>query len=330
MNFAPAYAQGVKVALAELRLTNVKSAGLFNVLNRTGARIGAQIGSRIINPPAKYLTGLGARAENAVYPQTAKFLSPENQSRFKTLTQNVAGHTLNEMAGGAAIGGLAGAGTNAAMAEPGERGEAAARGALHGAWTGALWGAVSGPTRHLIRNATRGHLTNLGAKIDPTTAAAAAHQVVDKDRWRQNVKDVFTGKGPLGRRGAATAALSGTVGAGLADFYLPTKVLNAVEGENPHTESFQDPAQPRVVTASSKKEDEGMSTGIKGSTIGGMATNIAVRGLRYKGKLPFQKKLHPFLLEITPMLLTSAGGAAGYLTAKKIEKHFKAAKHPKK
>lgn len=307
MNNAPAYAQGVKTALGDLRLEKSASPGLF---------------SKLLAPSAKYLGNLGSIAEKNIYAQTGKFLSPASQRTFKAYTKGIPGQTLKETALGAGLGAAIGAPLEAAFAEPGERGEAALHGAVSGLGTGALWGGISGLSRGLIHNATRRNLQNYASSRGFKNPAAEAKQLFDERSWWQNVKDTATGKGPLGRRGAATAALGGTAGLVLGDVYLPTKIdsmINPLPAEYP----AQPLDQPRVVTASAKKNKEvKMPAGIKGSILGSLSTNIGVRALLHTKKFPLQKKLHPFALEIAPILLTTAGSSGGYLLGKKLEKHL--------
>lgn len=301
MNTAPAYSQGVKAALGDLRLEK----------NAIFSRI-----TQALKPASDYLGGLGQIAERGIYSQSKNVLGPEAQRTFKAYTKGVPGQTLKETALGAGLGAVIGAPLEAAFAEPGERGEAALHGAVSGLGTGAVWGGISGLSRGLIHNATRRNLQQYAAKRRFKNPAAEAKQLFDDRSWWQNVKDTATGKGPLGRRGAATAALGGTAGLVLGDVYLPTKIDAAL---NPHPT----PDQPRVVTASARRDkDVKMPAGIKGSMFGSLGVNIGTRALIYGKKLPLQKKMHPFALQVVPILLTTAGGSGGYLLGKKIEKHL--------
>lgn len=298
MDFAPAYAQGVNTALVKLRLE--KRAGLFS-------------------RPAEYLSGLGSTAEKALFSRTNKILRPEAQSVLKKHLGGVAGNTLNEVAGNALLGGALSGGMQAAFAEPDDRVSAGLKGVVPGMLGGAAWGAIGGPTRSLFRNATRHQLENSARAASLHNPAAVAKQLVDKDSWWKNVKDTVTGNHPLGRMAPATAALSGTAAMGLADFYLPSK-LNLMGDQEPPQD------QQRVVTASSKKDDSKMPFEAKGSTAGSIASNISTKALMRFKKFPFQKKLHPFALDVAPVLITAAGGYGGYIAAKKLERHLSTSK----
>jgi hypothetical protein len=303
MYFAPAYAQGVQTALAELRLE--KNAGIFS-------------------RPAAYLSELGTAAEKALYSRSRKHLSPAAQQTLKKYVGGVASNTLQETAANAALGGVIGGGLQAAFAEPGEGVNAGLRGVVPGVLGGAAWGAVSGPTRALMRNATRQHLEGRAIASKIHNPAAAAKKLVDTDSWWQNVKDSVTSNHPMGRTAPALAALSGTAAMGLADFYLPSK-LN-IMGMSEPPEAPPPSQQSRVVTASHKKDHSKVPIEVKGSSLGSISSNITTKALIRTHKFPFQAKLHPFALEVAPVLITAAGGFAGYAAAKKLERHLSTSK----
>ncbi len=310
MNNAPAYSQGVKTALAVLRLN--KSAGIY---------------SSLFTRPAAYLEGVGQSAEKALYGQTSKWLSPGAQNTLQAHLKGVPGKTLQEAALGAGMGAALGAPMQAAFADPDHRGEAAAQGALSGLGTGALWGGISGATRGLIHNATRNNLQNYAASRRFKNPAAKATQTFDSRSWWQNVKDTATGKGPLGRRGAATAALGGTAGLALGDIYLPSKVDSMLHPE-PEAQPAPQQAPQRVVTAATRNDDGGMPIEAKGSSIGSIISNISTKTLLRTKRFPMQRKLHPFVLDIAPVLITAAGGTAGFMAAKKLDAHLNSRRHP--
>lgn len=101
--------------------------------------------------------------------------------------------------GGAALGGVLEGGLGAATADEGHRGEAFARGALHGAAFGGLGGAVSGAVTPFSRMARFKAMQAAGAT--PMQAGRAL-----KRSWFGNVADMATGKGAGGRIPAAIEA----------------------------------------------------------------------------------------------------------------------------
>lgn len=103
--------------------------------------------------------------------------------------------------GGAAIGGVLEGGLGAAMAEDGHRGEAFARGAMHGAALGAAGGAISGAVTPFSRMARFKAMQAAGAT--PMQAGRTINR-----NWFRNVWDVARGNGPGGRIPAAIEALA--------------------------------------------------------------------------------------------------------------------------
>lgn len=285
------YEHGVTAALTELRLQ--KTSG---ILPRGLKRLIPQITQRA--------SKFGPQIEKQVY----KVLPGA-----KPYLKGVPGQALRETVLGAGFGGALGAPIGAMTAEPGERGSGALQGAISGVGQGALWGGVSALVRGPIQNIARNRLTQMAQHQGHSAQQAAniAKKEYDTRSWFGNVKDTVTGKGALGRKGSAIAAAGGAAGFGLGDIYAPSLL-------DPSTPNAPEPPS-RVTTADDKSDEKSLIPArMLGSYLGGLSTNIGIRALKHSKRLPFQKKLSPFALEVLPIVLTSAGAASGYVAAKKI------------
>jgi len=283
------YAQGCNTALEELHLIKTAAPWYSHAWHA-------------IPQLTQRLQAYGPKIEKQVYK-----VLPGAQPYLK----GVPAQAINESIVGTGFGAALGAGMGAVTAEPGERGEAALRGAGTGAWQGAAFGGISGLTRGPIVNAARNRLAVLAKQrglADPVTAGNTEYS----KNWFRNAKELATGKGALGRQGSAVAAGGGLAGLAIGDFYAPTVLM---PGLNEH------PPDQRTTTASADPEENLIPSTMLGSYIGGMSTNLSTRALLRAHKFPFQGHLNPkgYAREILPIVVTSAGTVSGYITAKKLK-----------
>lgn len=297
------YDQGITAALTELRLqkTAAPVSGFRKIIPQITQRLGEispYVSEKFYSavPGARpYLAGAGRQA-------------------------------LNEALIGTAFGGVLGGVFGGIGAEPGHRTEGMLHGAASGLLPGAVWGGISGFARKPIQNFSKLQLQAIAKERGHSAQAAArlAEKEYDQRNWFGNVKDLVTGKGALGRHGSAIATGGGLLGFGLADTYLPNVIMPMNEDTPPPP-----PTSSRVVTAAEKKHkvkklkepEPTIPPSMLGSYVGGLGTNISVRALKHHKRIPFQRKLSPFMLETIPILATTAGAATGFVTAKKIKQH---------
>jgi len=290
------YAQGRIAALEELHLTKLAAPWYSRARHAI-----PQLSQR--------LQAHGPHIEKQVYK-----VLPGAQPYFK----GVPAQAINEAIIGTGFGSALGAGIGALTAEPGERGEAALRGAGTGAWQGAAFGGLSGLVRGPIVNASRNRLATIAKQQGHASPVAAANKEYGKS-WLTNAKELATGKGAFGRQGSAVAAGGGLAGLALGDFYVPSLVMPLEHSA---------PTDQRTTTASAKKPKKEkppkvtlIPTEMAGSYIGGMSTNLGTRALLRAKKFPFQARLNPkgYAREVIPIVVTSAGTLVGYISAKKLK-----------
>ncbi len=158
---------------------------------------------------AAFLGGVAAAAKRYA-PQAASML-----------TRGLGGELKRQVGFGAAIGGGLEGGLNALGAAKGPRMEAFGRGALHGAAVGGAMGAATAPIATAGRNMRLKALEGMGGH------PAAAKATVDRGYFR-GIKDLATGSGPMGRRGAALETLAAPVQTA-AEFAIPAMAVGALE-----------------------------------------------------------------------------------------------------
>lgn len=185
---------------------------------------------------AAFIGGIGA-AVRRIAPQAGAKL----MGSMKPLAQGLGGEMKRQALGGALIGGVLEGGMGAAAAEDGQKGRAFAKGLLHGGATGAAMGAATAPITTAGRNL---RLSTLG-KMGPVDAAKATY-----DRgYLGTLKDVATGKGALGRRGAALEAVAAPAQLA-AEMALPAAAMGALGVGTP-------PPPEQVRTAADEQEAAG-------------------------------------------------------------------------
>lgn len=158
---------------------------------------------------AAFIGGVAAAAKRYA-PQAASML-----------TRGLGGELKRQVGFGAAIGGGLEGGLNALGAEKGHKMEAFGRGALHGAAVGGAMGAATAPIATAGRNMRLKALEGMGGH------PAAAKATVDRGYFK-GIKDLATGSGPMGRRGAALETLAAPVQTA-AEFAIPAAAVGALE-----------------------------------------------------------------------------------------------------
>lgn len=228
------------------------------------------------------------------------------------LTRGLGKEMLTQTGAGAALGGLIEGGIGAATADEGQRGQAFLHGAAHGAATGALAGAATAPVTTAARNL---RLKGLEHMAGPGGAEAAQQQL--SRSWTGGMKDLVTGKGPMGRRGAAfeTLAAPATLA---AEFAVPSMVLGSGEppSRQPEPHATVPPApgqlqqmQPKVAEAADSPQAP--IEPILGTALGGPLGAATVEGLLQAYYDPRHPDMRNMLLR--KQLLPALGGAAGVL-----------------
>lgn len=180
---------------------------------RAGQRMAPQVGAKVLSPLFGKIMGQGVGGRMA---------------------RQVGKEVFNQGTLGAGLGGLLEGGIGAMTAEDGHKGEAFARGALHGAAVGGLGGAASGVITPFSRAARTKALLAAGA-----TPGQAAHTI--RRSWGRNVLDAARGTGPGGRIPSAIEAATAPVEM-LGIGYLADKVTPSSGGAAPAAQ--QPPQQP--------------------------------------------------------------------------------------
>jgi hypothetical protein len=179
------------------------------------------------------------RAARRFAPQAgAKFFGPMLNKAMggnagTALGKRVGREIFTQGLGGAAIGGVLEGGLGAAMADDGHRGEAFARGALHGTAIGAAGGAISGAVTPFSRMARFKAMRAAGA-----TPMQAGRTL--KRNWFGNVWDVARGNGPGGRIPAAIEAAAVP-----AEFLAVNALMPGGEAPAPAPTAQAAPPQPQ-------------------------------------------------------------------------------------
>ena len=132
--------------------------------------------------------------------------------------------------------GAFGGGLEAAMAEKGQRMEALKRGIGSGALIGLGFGAGTGLIRapamalrrKSLQNIAKGQRRRTTLKQNEQAMKELPEKVLSRG-WTGNIKDIATGKGALGRRGAASGAAGGTAQL-VGEWGLPMTALPAAFG----------------------------------------------------------------------------------------------------
>lgn len=284
--------------------------------------------SKPIQAAGAKLAPYAAKAEQAAVSGAGKVFGQRGQQIAQNLIPGMGKAMAHGAIGQGLLGGAIEGGINAYTAEPGDRMKAFGKGFAHGAATGAVGGAITGAAGHAIQGAAGMGLKGIAAKrgiADPAAAVAATQQA----GFFGNVKNLATGKGPLGRAGAATH-LAGSLGDNLgANMLLPMYLPSWAGGSGGGGEQ---PAQPMQRTAAdtssesaapevSKPTDEELYNYLMapsripmaaGSALGGAGTGILLDALDAAGHLP-QHTLKKILLQrLLPVAGTLAGGTAGY------------------
>ncbi len=137
------------------------------------------------------------------------------------LTRGLGGELKRQVGFGALLGGGIEGAMGAAGAEQGHRLEGFGRGALHGAAVGGAMGAATAPIATAGKNLRLKALEGVGGH------PAAAQAAVDRGYFG-GVKDLVTGKGPMGRRGAAIETLAAPLQTAV-EFGVPAAAVGALE-----------------------------------------------------------------------------------------------------
>jgi hypothetical protein len=185
---------------------------------------------------AAFLGGVAAAAKRYA-PQAASML-----------TRGLGGELKRQVGFGAAVGGALEGGMGALGAEKGHKLEAFGRGALHGAAVGGAMGAATAPIATAGRNMRLKALESMGG------TPAAAKATVDRGYFK-GIKDLATGSGPMGRRGAALETLAAPVQTA-AEFAIPAAAVGALE-------SRMQPEAPQLPLPQQQKQAEDAAAGFQ-------------------------------------------------------------------
>jgi len=251
------------------------------------------------------------------------------------LTRGLGKEMMTQTGAGAALGGLLEGGISAYSAEDGQKGKAFLHGAAHGAATGALAGAATAPVTTAARNL---RLKGLERMAGPGGADLAQKQL--QRSWTGGIKDLATGKGPMGRRGAAfeTFAAPATLAAEVA---IPGAVLGGMGhgDQQPPPAAGAPPApgqmqqmQPKIgawllgLPASSESKTAGDQPEpiepIIGTALGGPLGAASVEGALQAFYDPYYPKARDLLMrrQLLPALGGAAGVLGGYYGVKELNK----------
>lgn len=357
------YTAGAESALTNLRLVKVgfmwgaaarglasAGKGLLGGARSAASGIASGAGKAVSKPMAAYgkhvtqpLQRAGTGAEKWMGQQAGQLLSPKATVATRKLIKGVPAYALRQGVGFGAIGAGVGGATGAMSAEPGSR----LQGALSGAGTGALgWGAMGlggSAAGRLTKNVGRIGLSRTARSQGLPWNAKQVGQQMDQG-WLKNVKGIGTGAGPMGRKGSAIAAATGTGALG-ADVYTSLKIDEALQGKRPpqapgqQAPAPQYPAQApdhayiqqyappryRTVTAAAgldmspvQQLNEAKQTipsaylgSAIGGTVAGLGTAAMVHALRTKKMIP-ATGVGALAAQIAPSIAGSTGGLVGY------------------
>jgi hypothetical protein len=197
-----------------------------NALKMVGGKYGPNAVGQAFAPYGKQLERGIVNASGSLFGQNAK---PLTHRLIRGLPQEM----VRQSAGGAIAGGLLEGGLGAAFAEDGEGLSAFAKGLGSGALSGAAFGAVSGGIGKGITNA-RSEATRRMA-LNQGVAPKNLNKVLKEQNERGffgSIKDVYTGKGSLGRAGAGLGATGALAQFG-GEWFLPSMILPGGDTEPP-------------------------------------------------------------------------------------------------
>lgn len=218
---------------------------------------------------------------------------------------------------GAGLMGTLEGGLGAATAAPGERQEAALKGFGHGALTGGAMGAMTGAVTNVGRNLRSAKLNEMaqnGAGGFHPFPHDLAGQTLNKG-YLGTLKDVVTGKGPLGRSGAAFEAAAAPAQFA-AEWALPSAGLALGE----HVLGGGEKEAPK--TAGARLEDhESYIEPMLGQGVGGLVGGGGMEAVLMHALDPLQlEHLNPsssvIRSKVLPGLAALGGSYAGYKAVK--------------
>ncbi len=257
----------------------------------------------------------------------ARKFAPELLSKARTavpaFTAAASKHTgglgkemLHQGAMGAGLMGALEGGLGAYTAAPGERQEAALKGFGHGAMMGGAMGAMTGAVTAPGRSLRKAKLTDM-AYENPANfhlnPEELANQTLNKGYFG-TLKDVVTGGGPLGRRGAAFEAAAAPAQLA-AEWALPSAGLALGE----HVLGGKE--EPPKVAAAKLEDHQSYIEPMLGQGIGGLVGGGGMEAALMHALDPLEiESLRPsssiVRSKVLPGLAALGGGYAGYKAVK--------------
>jgi hypothetical protein len=221
------YNAGAEHALRSLRLEKIAFIGLARTaipaIGRGLASAGRAIGSgygKVVNPAVQ----AAQRLETAAPAAMGSKFGPTAERVTRSAIEGVPTEMVRQTAIGGVLGAGLGGAAGAVTAEPGSRMSGALRGAASGAGQGALFGGVAGLGGKAVTNLTREGLGQVARSRGAGTMSDAVARAQQAQGLTSNLKQVFTGKGPMGRAGAGLAAAGSIGGVVGGEMVLPNEL----------------------------------------------------------------------------------------------------------